>query len=247
MGDRIGVSDLADTIASDLVRVKHTGLSSYINLPLVYPSESNVTVKIDLLEHGVRVSDAGFCFKEIERLGGERSFKRTARPLAHECQVEVGSRTIFVDVPPQQAASAVSDVGLVSWRTAEKICTRLLSNNEEEVADILRQRLDSVFGPDRVKSGKEITGSSSWKWKVSAVVESDGDMAIFQAISPSGQSINKASTAFFDFAGLDRPPKLVAVVSDKRSFGPRLEIISRLGAKILEAGDSDESYRRKVA
>lgn len=247
MGDSVVISELADAIVSDLVRVKHTGLSSYINLPLVYPSGSNVTVKIDLVEHGVRVSDSGFCFREIERLGGERSFKRTARPFAHESQVEVGSRTIFVDVPVEQAASAVADVGLVSWRTAEKICTRLLSDNEDEVADILRQRLDAVFGPDRVKSGKEIAGSSSWKWKVSAVVETDGDTAVFQAISPSGQSINKASTAFFDFAGLDRPPKLVGVVADKRAFGPRLGIISRIGAKILEAGDSDESYRKKVA
>lgn len=246
MGDRVITSELADRIASDLVRVKHTGISSYINLPLVYPSGSNVTVKIDAVEQGVRVSDAGFCFREIERLGGERSFKRTANTFAHEAQVEVGNRTVFVDVPPEQAASAVSDVGLVSWRTAEKICTRLLSDNEDEVADILRQRLDAVFGHNRVKSGKEIAGSSSWKWKVSAIVNTGDSFAIFQAISPSGQSINKASTAFFDFAGLDAPPKMIGVVADKKSFGPRLGIISRVGAMILEAGETNESYRRKV-
>lgn len=246
MGDRVITSDLVDAIASDLVRVKHTGLSSYINLPLVYPSGSSITVKVDAVEHGVRISDAGFCFREIERLGGERSFKRTANTFAHECQIEVGSRTIFVDVPPEQAASAVSDVGLVSWRVADKICSKILTDNEEEVADILRQRLDSIFGHNRVRSQKDISGSSSWKWQVSAIVETDSTTAVFQAVSPSGQSINKASTAFFDLAGLDAPPRLIAVVTDRKSFGARLGILSRVGM-ILEAGDSDQNYRKKVA
>ena len=247
MADQTLTSDLADRISADLVRVRHTGLSSYINLPLLHPSGSHVTVKLDPAPGGVRVSDAGFAYREIERLGGERSFSRAARGFAHELQVEAGSRTLFVVVPPDQVSAAVMDVGLASWRTAEKVCTKLLSDNEEEVADILRQRLDAVFGADRVRSAQEISGSSTWKWKVSAVVDAGDSLAIFQAISPAGQSINKASTAFFDFAGLDAPPKLIGVVSAKQQFGPRLGIITRIGAQILEAGEPDDAYKRKAA
>lgn len=247
MGDRVIPSELADAIAVDLVRVKHTGRTSFINLPLYYPSGSQVTVRVDVVKNGIRISDTGFCYREVERLGGEKSFRKSAGPFAHDAQVEVGERIIFVDVPPEHAQNAVSDVALASWRTAEKICSRLLSDNEEEVADILRERLDSVFGHYRVRSGKEISGSSSWLWKVTAVVEMDGSSAVFQAISPSGQSINKASTAFFDLAGLDAPPRLIGVVADKKAFGPRIGIISRIGARILEAGEPDDSYRKKAA
>src|SRR3546814_11423671 len=53
--------------------------SSYINMPLLYPDGSCVTLRIDRLSDRFRVSDNGFAYREIEDLGAERSFAGTAR------------------------------------------------------------------------------------------------------------------------------------------------------------------------
>ena len=63
------VSVMAETVANDLLTVRHWGDSSFINLPIAYTSGTFVTVKIDRVHDGVRVSDGGFAYRELESIG----------------------------------------------------------------------------------------------------------------------------------------------------------------------------------
>ena len=72
------VSVMADAVAGDLLMVRHSGDSSFINLPIAYTSGTFVTVKIARVRDGVRVSDGGFAYRELESIGAERSFSKTA-------------------------------------------------------------------------------------------------------------------------------------------------------------------------
>ena len=83
-------------------------------------------------------------------------------------------------------------------------------------------------------------------WDVSAMVDLDDRVAVFQAVSNHPDSIFRASTAFRDIAELDRPPRLVAVVRDKEALGPKLDLLSREG-RVIEANQPDDAFIRAVA
>src|SRR3546814_17256881 len=68
-----------ESVVKLLVEFRQVGASSYINMPLLYPDGSCVTLRIDRLSDRFRVSDNGFAYREIEDLGAERSFAGTAR------------------------------------------------------------------------------------------------------------------------------------------------------------------------
>ena len=92
------VSVMAETVANDLLTVRHWGDSSFINLPIAYTSGTFVTVKIDRVRDGVRVSDGGFAYRELESIGAERSFSKTASGTAESEGLNVNKCSIFVGI-----------------------------------------------------------------------------------------------------------------------------------------------------
>src|SRR5579883_3148471 len=110
------VERLIQEAVADLVRLERINGSCFVNLPLLYPDGSSVTVKIDQMENGLRVSDAGFAYREIEDVDAARSFKRIANKVAEDAYVSVGDRVIFIDVQASHLDRAIRDVAEVSWR-----------------------------------------------------------------------------------------------------------------------------------
>ncbi len=62
------VAEAVQSTARDLVRAQQIGESWYINLPILYPDGSYITVRVDQTPGGIRVSDDGFAFCEAEDL-----------------------------------------------------------------------------------------------------------------------------------------------------------------------------------
>ncbi|MBC6402284.1 MAG: hypothetical protein GDA39_02190 [Hyphomonadaceae bacterium] len=78
-GEQVSISGIASTIAPRLVSVKSWGDASFLGLPMTYPGGSFVTVRLTHTNGGVRVSDSGFAFRELESFGVSRGFSRTAK------------------------------------------------------------------------------------------------------------------------------------------------------------------------
>lgn len=231
---------------SDLVSIKQVGPSHFVRVPLLYPDGSFVTLRIDPIGDGVRVSDSGFAYREAEAIGAESSFGRTAKGIAQQADVSAGKRSISVDVPVSRLTRAVCDVSTVSWKVAETIYSRHDDKASEELDDHLRQRLAKVFGERRLADEHVLKGRSSSEWNFSAVINIDGRMAVFQAVSPHPNSVFRTNSAFHDLSILDSPPTLIAVVPSKEQLGPRLGLLSQAG-RVIEADDPDEVYRNAIA
>lgn len=243
---RMSVAEAAEAAVRELVSVRAWGDSTYINLPLVYPDGSHVTVKLDAVKDGIRISDNGFAYRLLEGVGAHRAFGRAAHKAATQEDLSVDRRSIFVDVPEEAIARAICDVATASWVTVHRVFTRLAEEDVAELEEQLRARLAVIF-PGKLAEGREVRGSSTTDWHVSAIVNSEHGPVVFQAVSAHPNSIHRASASFLDLAGLDTPPSLVAVVPSKADLGPRLSLLSQAGGRVIETDQSEDAYRRAAA
>lgn len=244
---RATIASAAENALNEMVRVTHWGESSFINLPLIYPDGSQVTVKLDSVEGGVRVSDNGFGYRLLENIGAHRSFPRAARKAAEGEELSVDTRTIYVDVPMAALARAICDVGVASWNVVDRVFSRIADQESEEIEDHLRARLSSIFAENFIPDVHNVRGLSTTDWEVSAVVKTGPSLVVFQAVANHPHSINKASTSFLDLASLDNAPHLVAVVKEKAALGPKLALLGQAGGRVIEEGQPDDAYRLAAA
>lgn len=240
------VSAIADAVVHDLLNVRHWGDSSFVNLPIAYASGTFVTVKLDRVRKGVRVSDGGFAYRELESLGAERSFHRTAASAAESEGLSVSARSIFVDVPRECLVRAICDVSIATWSVVDNVYARVTEQEEYDIENMLCERLVAVFGDRHVSAAPKIVGSSSSEWKMSAVVDADDHKAVFHAVGDHANSVYRTKAAFHDLGALDDPPILVAVVHDCKALGPKLGLLAQAG-RVIEGGQPDDVYRRAAA
>jgi hypothetical protein len=246
--ERKSVAEAAEAAAAELVYVRRHGGSSFINLPIIYPDGSFVTLKLDQSGSGIRVSDNGFAYRELEAIGAGRSFAKTASAIAEPLELLTDRRSVYADVSEEQLVRAICDVGLASWQIADRIYARAAEEDEAEIEDHLRTRLTKVFG-NKLKAADQnkIKGASTSEWEVSAIVDQDGKQTVFHAVSNHANSVFRTSAAFHDLLALqDLAPNVVAVVRSKAALGPRFGILAQAGA-VIEEDQPDEVYRRAAA
>jgi hypothetical protein len=242
-----GVEAAIREIEQQLMSARHWADASFVHLPLVYPSGSPVTVKVDLVSNDFfRISDNGFAYREIESVGAQRSFPRTADSVAADDGLSRDARCVFVGVPREQLSRGISDVATASWRIVDRIFSRIREENEDEIVEYLTERLFDIFGESVVDTEPTLIGASTSPWELTAVVVSEGKRTAFQAVGGHANSIYRTNAAFDDLAALDDPPGLVAVVQNKRTLGPRLTLLARSG-RVIESGQPDADYRRAAA
>ncbi|WP_330083776.1 hypothetical protein [Methylocystis iwaonis] len=237
--------DAVESAAKDLVRVQEIGGSLYLNLPIIYPDGSFVTVKLDQSAGGITVSDAGFAYREAEDVGAHRSFRRTANKIAEDYGIIVGDRAVSTEATIDQIERAVADVAMASWRIATVITEKAMEEDESELSAELSSRLRSVFGVEKVVEGAKLTGFSTSEWPVSAIVTIDDHKTIFQAVTSHPNSIYKASTAFRDIAATQAKLSLVSFVRSKAALGPKLALLAP--SRIVEESQSDEQIWKLAA
>ena len=242
----IEVEQAVRNAVGNLVRHEKVNGRVFINLPMIYPSGSYVTVRIDQAGDRVRVSDGGFAYREAEELDAvSRYFRRTANKTGEQMGVEVGDRALYVDASIDTLHQAICDVAEASWRVADHI-NFSLEEDDGELIESLTKRLAAVFGDKNVDSAPTITGASTNPWPVSAIVKLRDHSAVFQAVSGSNaNSVYRTSTAFRDLAELDNPPRLIAVVKSKAALGARLSLLEP--GRVIEEDQPDDLFVRAAA
>lgn len=245
MTGQVSLAEISASIAPKLVSCKSWGDASFISLPLVYPGGAFVTVRLTFASGGIRVSDAGFAYREADSFGAGRSFSRTAKTIAEMHDVLVGSRTIYVDVPANEVERAIFDVSATSHAVAERIVSRISDDGAVSISDELHERLDNLF-PQSVDYESTVTGASLTEWDVSAVTKLESKAAVFQIVANYPVAVFRASTAFHDIGALDNPPTLISVVVSKNAMGKNYGLLAQAG-RVIEIGQGDDVYRRAAA
>jgi hypothetical protein len=238
--------DAAEKAASELVRVSHWGQSSFINLPMIFPSGSSACVRVVLSGGKFHVDDVGFAYRELAAIGAERSFPKVAARFGQSEDLVIGKRTLAVTVPEEGLVRAICDVGMASHAVAADVYERLADEGASEIEDYLRERLETIFQGARIESEEEIVGASTHPWKVSAAVHSESGLIVFQAVGNHPYSVYKASTAFHDLNELPTPPRCVSVVKDLEAMGVNLNVLAQAG-RVIQSDQSDAVYLEAAA
>ncbi len=92
---------------------------------------------------------------------------------------------------------AVQDVAEASWRVADRISQKMLSDDDEVLSEALAGRLAKIFGQDSIEpDASGIIGASTNHWSLSAIVRIQSKISAFQAVSNHPASIYKAIDGF---------------------------------------------------
>ena len=245
MGEMPRIPDICSAILPRLVSFQEGQNAGFVTLPMLYPSGSFVTVRITYARHGIRVSDAGFAYREADSFGAGRSFAKTAKAEGEKAHLKVGKRSIYADVAGEQVERAILDVSAASCTVAQDIISECRPRKKMALTRFCTRDLIKYF-PDQWSTSVTLKGASSTDWKVSAVASFDGTKAVFQTVLNHSNAVYRTSTAFHDIGALEQPPKLVAVVSKKAEMGKRYSILAQAG-RVIEVSQSDVTYRRAVA
>ena len=152
------VGQAVKSAARELVSARCIDGAWFINLPLVYPGGSFVTVRVDQTKDGIRVSDSGFGLPKADDVDAAKwSFKRTAKAICENTGASVSDRLIYVFSSLDDLEQAVYDVAETSWKiVADRICQKAYEDEEEAISDELSERLVHLFGREKVETANAV-------------------------------------------------------------------------------------------
>lgn len=230
---------------SEMVGVRAWGPTAYVRMPLFYPNGTQISVKVEPGPLGFRVSDGGITYRELEQIGAETLFNRNAKTFAAEIDAVIFKRAIMLDVTEEELGSAIADIADATARIAHKVIANEQGRNEAEIADHLYERLKLVFGTGQVEKDVSIPGPSTKVWDVDAVVQIEGNIALFQAVTKHYASVYSTSAMFHDLALKNHPPVSTSVVRNKPELGAWFNILAQAG-NVIEESAANEVYESAI-
>ena len=174
-------------------------------------------------------------------------YDRDAKAVADNAGVGFDQRAFFVlEIERSQLAGAVAVIANCSHDAVAIAALKLADKSRVDAAELVFERLKSVFPKHALARNVEITGSSTVKWHVATLVTIDGKKAVFDSVTPYHASVVNAAAKFGDIANLNNPPTRTAMVEHKESFHSYLGLLSQ-SSNIVEVGDSDDVFKRAAA
>ena len=204
---------IIDAVTKQLASVEHNEAGSFITTPLLYPSGSTVTVRID--SHGSEffVTDMGLGYQEADMMGAGLTNPRHAKAVAQAAGVSFDDQELFiVKASNAQLAGSIITIANCSRDAVSISALRLGERKVADEAELLYTRLARLFSPKHVAKNVEIRGASNTPWEISNLVKIDEAQTIFEPVLNHRNSISSVATKFHDIALLDHAPARIAVV-----------------------------------
>jgi hypothetical protein len=244
----IGRSELAEFVASQVVRLENEPDGLRVSLPIVYPSGRWASVKIIGGPATFVVTDDGDAASEAEMMGALPHFARIARKAAEEHGVRFNQHEFFeVDATRDQLiglAIVIAEVARAAvMKTAEWLATRV----EREFAASLEDKLVEAFGAAAVEMRVEYTASSAHRWTFDAMIKTSGRPMLVSTVTPRPASVFAAFTKFDDVRRATDPPIAVAGVASLESFDEYHLVLLRRSATVRAIDAPPEEWRKLAA
>lgn len=222
---------LAQAIADLIVR-QQVNAADYLHLPLHHPDGSRVTVRIDTLPDGFRVSDDGTSAGILEGLLDARSLRDVAKSIAAPLTLDVENGCIGTKAGPDDLYRAICDVAEASWRLTDRLSDRLDRPVREPHHREVGDRLTALFGEQKVERQPSVAGGSGKTWRPSAMLRQSQAVAIVQGVPDQHNGLYHAVAMFHDIRRRDDTLALIALFKDFQPDGAEAKMLQPM-AKIL--------------
>jgi hypothetical protein len=242
------LSDLAEQLAASLASARLMEGRAFIRMPILFASGTVLVVVVEPEPGGTfRVSDLGQGHEEAAQLGVAAAFLHRARSLAPaEGLVLQGHELAFERVGEAALAGACAVLGSTVLRLVEQARLAAAAMRDRSRKSRLLDRLAELFPDRRIEPDAVMRGASTQEWSVDALLEAGSQQTVFDLAEPHLTSVSLAVTKMGDLAGLDRPPRCVAVVRRKAEFGAMLTLLSQ-AARVVEEAAPGGAFRRAAA
>lgn len=243
------LSVVAAEVAKSLVRVESGERSAAISLPMLLPGGTPVSVFIEPRGSSWLVHDNGLGALDAELMGGLPVYQRIARDVASRQELGFDERMFFVaEVSEAWLANMVVIIGdavrTAVMRTAERIAEISHANHKE----MLKSALTRNFRNAQTAFEAQITGNSSSRYTVDALVQRGDRLIAFDLVTPTPISVASVYTKFSDMADRNDSPGRVAVLTNRNAMkSGTLVLIGKAASSIIGVEDEDSSWRLLAA
>lgn len=215
-----------------------------LSVPVTYPSGASVVVEIEKNADRIWVSDMGMGMTEAEMMGAEDSYQRLARGKAEEFGIGYDNHAMFVLwAPVNRIEGAIVCVANASAQAAAGAVLHASEVQSRAQREAVFNRVQQVFGKDRVVRSLEMMGRrSAWETH-NVVISPKGERAVFEPMSAAPQSVSSKFLMFSDLREAQSAVSLNAVVESLQFLDAKAQMVSDV-ANIIELKAADETYRR---
>jgi hypothetical protein len=223
-----------DAVLRQLVSFDHGDKRTLVSTPLLYPSGGTVAVRVSGdNEAGYTVTDMALGYDEAQSMGAANLYSRIIKQAAADAGVALeGHQLTVTGVALDQLVGAVMAVANCAMTGTVVAADRQEEREKRDDIAKLVDRLERIF--KKVCPREPITGSSTYKWTVDALVRRGTHVAVFDAVSPHHASVFPTTTKFHDLALLDVAPVCVASVKTTHELGQFYPVLAQNG-HIIEA------------
>lgn len=238
---------IAEGVARSLGSSLTIGGGHFIRTPMLYPSGSSAVIRIDGSDDRFFVTDNGMGYDEALMFNAAHGYAVVARTLIRDTEIGFDSRSFFVaHAAADELVGVVGAIANYSQRAVIETVVRHEARKKDADRAMLLHRLDSVFGTRRVEKDVTIRGSSTVDWEVTARIQSDNIVSIFDYARPHKNSVSSAAAKFHDIARLDVPPRRIISVRDYAAMGNFVGLLSQ-AANVIELEKTPDEVLRRLA
>jgi hypothetical protein len=221
--------------------------SHFIRTPMLYPSGSSAVIRIDGSDDQFFVSDNGMGYDEALMFNAAHGYAVVARTLIRDTEISFDSRSFFVaQAAADELVGVVGAIANCSQRAVIETVVRHEARRRDTDRAALLHRLDSLFGARRVEKDVMVRGSSTVDLEVTARIESDNVISIFDYARPHKNSVSSAVAKFHDIARLAAPPRRIISVRDFAAMGNFVGLLSQ-AANVIELEKTPDEVLRRLA
>ncbi len=243
---------LATTNFDDRIRTAATRLMSMrsdaervrISVPVIYPSGASSAVEVTVNGDKCFVSDMGIGYSEAFLSNASEFFDHQAKQAAARFGIGYDGDSIFaLWAPLDRMEAAIAMVANASVQAASLAILKAAEDRDVRRSDELYDRVRTIFKAADVQKSAELAGKET-KWSAHNVVFLPaGRVAVFEFVSPHGNSVSSKFMMFSDLAKSEHPPALVSVVKSVETMGARGNMLADV-SHVVEFTRPDADFVR---
>jgi len=237
------VTDAVDAAMREIVSAAHRPEGSYVRLPLLYPSGSEVVVRVSGGPDTFFVTDFGMGYTEAELMGAERIYVRQAKEISQAAGVGFDEHAFFaVEVARDRLPGGIITIGNCSAEAMSITAFKAAEKATMDASEFMIEKLERVFGTDRVRRDETIVGASNHEWRFAASVVSGRRRSVFEYATKHPNSVASVAMKMDDVSRLEGAPRRIVMVRNKAEMGTYLGVLAH-SANVVEDRIAGEKIR----
>jgi hypothetical protein len=246
-GDNAHRSAALDEAVCSMVTYKAVLGRFCVTMPVVLASGSyaNVVVWQEGAGDSFMVTDDGAALFEVTAGAfSETSFKKVAaEKCAHHGAVFDGTAMLYIKVSAARLKVAIITMANLVKEVVDETVARSIGAKANEMDHLLWEKLGEAFGGKLVQRRALLIGESNMTHQVTAAVQSEQGLVVFDNFSAQGNSINSVYVKMADLGRIEVPPKRFAVTTNRSELGSKLNLITAV-AQVMEISVNSDSFRK---